>query len=286
MSGPPTGPATAATGTNRPTSARDEPAGDEPNFADRRSSPATTTPPPRAPPGSRRAGRTCPRARYRRGPARAAPTAPSGGGGRRRAAGRLRRGVRLRGRPRRRAGLGAAARLVDLRRHRPARTPSWPTWSPPRRCARPRTTARPACCAAGRARSSWSRFDIVYPLGRSWCAVRDHRGARCWTPSRGSGSSPARFWRHRTGGLVPMVSGNERSTRAGCCWPPRTARGAAARAGPGRPGPAAGQRRRRRVLDGGRHVAAIRPDGHRPAADRAPRPAADRDRRRAQRPGY
>ena len=78
--------------------------------------------------------------------------------------------------------------------------------------------------------------------------------------------SPARFWRHRTGGLVPIASGNDALRRAaGCCWPPRTARRCAGSSqDPTVRGLLLGTDDGDEFWTGAGHVAAIRPDGHRP----------------------
>ena len=52
-------------------------------------------------------------------------------------------------------------------------------------------------------------FDIAYPLGRSLVPKYAVTAAPLLGEVPGLRLSPARFWRHRTGGLVPIVSGNE-----------------------------------------------------------------------------
>jgi hypothetical protein len=108
-------------------------------------------------------------------------------------------------------------------------------------------------------------FDVVYPMGRSFVPQWAVTAAPVLTPLPGLRLSPARFWRHRTGGLVPVVSGNEAFDARWLLL--------AAEDGP---------QVRRLVQDptvqglllgsddgdefwsAAGHVAAIRPDGHRP----------------------
>jgi hypothetical protein len=75
---------------------------------------------------------------------------------------------------------------------------------------RPGKEARPAGVLRGRAGTlELVAFDIAYPLGRGLVP----RYAVTAAPLLGAVPvlrlSPARFWRHRTGGLVPVVSGND-----------------------------------------------------------------------------
>ena len=131
---------------------------------------------------------------------------------------------------------------------------------------RPGKEARPAaCCAAGPARWSWS--PSTSPI--RWAATLVPKYAVTAAPLLGAVPvlrlSPARFWRHRTGGLVPVASGNEAfDTR----WLLLAAED--------------GPQVRRLVQDpavqglllgtddgdefwtGAGHLAAVRPDGHRP----------------------
>ena len=136
----------------------------------------------------------------------------------------------------------------------------------PRRCGPARRPGRPACCAAVRARWSWSRSTSPTRSGRSVVAeVRGDGGAaarrrrrRCGCPRPASGgTAPA--------GSSRCPAATTRSTPAGCCSPPRTVRRCAGwcRTRPCRAccsapttatssGPAPGI------------SPAIRPDGHRP----------------------
>ena len=50
---------------------------------------------------------------------------------------------------------------------------------------------------------------IAYPLGRSMVSKYAVTAAPLLGAVPALRLSPARFWRHRTGGLVPVVSGNE-----------------------------------------------------------------------------
>jgi hypothetical protein len=131
---------------------------------------------------------------------------------------------------------------------------------------RPGKEARPASVLRGRAGGlEFVAFDIAYPVGRSVVA----RYAVSAVPLLGGVPvlrlSPARFWRHRTGGLIPVPSGNEAFDVRWLLL--------AAEDGP---------QVRRLVQDpavqglllgtddgdefwtGAGHLAAVRPDGHRP----------------------
>ena len=230
------------------------------------------------PAGAHRAtGPAC--SRGRRGPRTRGAGAPERSARPRRWSGRS-----ATGRPRRRPGLGAPARLDDLRRQgtrgrRPAR-PARDRAGPPgqggpagRRAARPGGTLELVA------------FDIVYPLGRPLVPQYAVTAAPLLGDRAGAAAHPgpvleARHRRARAGAQRRTTP----STPAGCCSRPRTPRVRRLVAGPRRPGPAARQRRRRRVLDGRRSRRgdpARRPPA---AADRAPRPAAHRARGRARRP--
>jgi len=131
---------------------------------------------------------------------------------------------------------------------------------------RPGKEARPASVLRGRAGTlEVVAFDIVYPLGRSVVAKYAVTAAPLLGAVPGLRLSPARLWRHRTGGLVPVPSGNEAFDARWLLL--------AAEDGP---------QVRRLVQDpavqglllgtddgdefwtGAGHLAAIRPDGHRP----------------------
>jgi hypothetical protein len=131
---------------------------------------------------------------------------------------------------------------------------------------RPGKEARPAGVLRGRAGSvELVAFDVVYPWGREWVAKYAVTAAPMLAAVPMLRLSPARLWKHRTGGLVPVPSGNEAfDTR----WQLLAAED--------------GPQVRRLVQDpavqglllgtddgdefwtGAGHLAAIRPDGHRP----------------------
>jgi hypothetical protein len=131
---------------------------------------------------------------------------------------------------------------------------------------RPGKEARPASVLRGRAGSlELVAFDIAYPLGQALVPKYAVTAAPLLGAVPGMRLSPARFWRHRTGGLVPVVSGNEAFDARWLLL--------AAEDGP---------QVRRLVQDpavqglllgtddgdefwtGAGHLAAVRPDGHRP----------------------
>jgi hypothetical protein len=131
---------------------------------------------------------------------------------------------------------------------------------------RPGKEARPASVLRGRAGAlELVAFDIAYPLGRSLVPKYAVTAAPLLGTVPALRLSPARFWRHRTGGLVPVVSGNEAFDARWLLM--------AAEDGP---------QVRRLVQDpavqglllgtddgdefwtGAGHLAAVRPDGHRP----------------------
>jgi len=131
---------------------------------------------------------------------------------------------------------------------------------------RPGKEARPASVLRGRAGAlDLVAFDIAYPLGRALVPKYAVTAAPLLGAVPGLRLSPARFWRHRTGGLVPVVSGNEAFDMRWLLL--------AAEDGP---------QVRRLVQDpavqglllgtddgdefwtGAGHLAAVRPDGHRP----------------------
>ena len=75
---------------------------------------------------------------------------------------------------------------------------------------RPGKEARAASVLRGRAGSlDLVAFDIAYPLGRSIVAKYAVTAAPMLGAVPALRLSPARLWRHRTGGLVPVPSGNE-----------------------------------------------------------------------------
>jgi hypothetical protein len=131
---------------------------------------------------------------------------------------------------------------------------------------RPGKEARPASVLRGRAGTlELVAFDIAYPLGRSIVSKYAVTAAPLLGIVPPLRLSPARFWRHRTGGLVPVLSGNDAFDARWLLM--------AAEDGP---------QVRRLVQDpavqglllgtddgdefwtGAGHLAAVRPDGHRP----------------------
>ena len=75
---------------------------------------------------------------------------------------------------------------------------------------RPGRDARPASVLRGRSGTlDLVAFDIAYPMGRSLVPKYAVTAAPLLSAVPGMRLSPARFWRHRTGGLVPVPSGNE-----------------------------------------------------------------------------
>jgi hypothetical protein len=131
---------------------------------------------------------------------------------------------------------------------------------------RPGKEARAASVLRGRAGTlDVVAFDIAYPVGRSVVPRYAVTAAPMLGVVPGLRLSPARLWRHRTGGLVPVPSGNEAFDARWLLL--------AAEDGP---------QLRRLVQDpavqglllgsddgdefwtGAGHLAAVRPDGHRP----------------------
>jgi hypothetical protein len=131
---------------------------------------------------------------------------------------------------------------------------------------RPGKEARPASVLRGRAGTLDAvAFDIVYPLGRRVVPKYAVTAVPLLGAVPGLRLSPSRFWRHRTSGLVPVASGSEAFDARWLLL--------AAEDGP---------QVRRLVQDpavqglllgtddgdefwtGAGHLAAIRPDGHRP----------------------
>ena len=223
----------------------------------------------RSPPGSRPAG-TCPPAEP--GPdRRPRPTAgPEWTGGPRfgdgaRASRPMERAFRYRDRPRRRPGLGAAARLDDLRRRGTGgRRPARPDRAAP---VRPGKDARPAGVLRGRAGTlELVAFDVAYPLGRSLVpkyavTAAPLLGAVPRLPAlpRPVLAAPA------PAGSSRSPAGTRRSTPAGCCSPARTPRRCAGSSqDPAVQGLLLGTDDGDEFWTGAGHVAAIRPDGHRP----------------------
>jgi hypothetical protein len=131
---------------------------------------------------------------------------------------------------------------------------------------RPGKEARAAGVLRGRAGSvDLVAFDVVYPWGKQWVAKYAVTAAPLLGQVPALRLSPARLWKHRTGGLVPVLSGNEAFDSR---WQLLAAED--------------GPQVRRLVQDpavqglllgtddgdefwtGVGHLAAVRPDGHRP----------------------
>jgi len=75
---------------------------------------------------------------------------------------------------------------------------------------RPGKEARAAGVLRGRAgQVELVAFDVVYPWGRQWVAKYAVTAAPVLGAVPVLRLSPARLWKHRTGGLVPLPSGNE-----------------------------------------------------------------------------
>ena len=131
---------------------------------------------------------------------------------------------------------------------------------------RPGKEARAAGVLRGRAgQVELVAFDVVYPWGRQWVAKYAITAAPLLGAVPALRLSPARLWKHRTGGLIPVLSGNEAFDSR---WQLLAAED--------------GPQVRRLVQDpavqglllgtddgdefwtGAGHLAAVRPDGHRP----------------------
>lgn len=69
--------------------------------------------------------------------------------------------------------------------------------------------ARPANVVRGRAGTlELVAFDVVEPLGRGWVPRFGITAAPLLAPPPSFRLTPARFWKHRTGGLLQLPSGN------------------------------------------------------------------------------
>lgn len=131
---------------------------------------------------------------------------------------------------------------------------------------RPGKEARPAGVLRGRAGAvELVAFDVVYPYGRQWVAKYAVTAAPLLGAVPALRLSPARLWKHGTAGLVPLPSGNQAFDDR---WQLLVAED--------------GPQVRRLVQDpavqglllgtddgdefwtGAGHLAAVRPDGHRP----------------------
>jgi hypothetical protein len=131
---------------------------------------------------------------------------------------------------------------------------------------RPGKEAHPAGVLRGRAGTlEVVAFDIVYPLGRSVVPKYAVTAAPLLGAVPGLRLSPARFWRHRTGGLLPVASGNEAFDARWLLM--ATEDGPQVRRlvqDPAVQGLLLGTDDGDEFWTGAGHLAAIRPDGHRP----------------------
>jgi hypothetical protein len=131
---------------------------------------------------------------------------------------------------------------------------------------RPGKEARPAGVLRGRADAvELVAFDVVYPWGRQWVAKYAITAAPLLGAVPTFRLSPARLWKHRTGGLLPVASGNEAFDMR---WQllaaedgPQVRRLAQ---DPALQGLLLGTDDGDEFWTGAGHVAAVRPDGHRP----------------------
>jgi hypothetical protein len=131
---------------------------------------------------------------------------------------------------------------------------------------RPGKEARPAGVLRGRAGAvELVAFDVVYPWGRQWVAKYAVTAAPMLGVVPALRLSPARLWKHRTAGLVPVVSGNEAFDSR---WQllvaedgPQVRRLAQ---DPAVQGLLLGTDDGDEFWTGAGYVAAVRPDGHRP----------------------
>ena len=131
---------------------------------------------------------------------------------------------------------------------------------------RPGKEARPAGVLRGRVGAvELVAFDVVYPWGREWVAKYAVTAAPLLGGVPTLRLSPARLWKHRTGGLLPVVSGNEAFDSR---WQllvaedgPQVRRLAQ---DPAVQGLLLGTDDGDEFWTGAGHVAAVRPDGHRP----------------------
>jgi hypothetical protein len=131
---------------------------------------------------------------------------------------------------------------------------------------RPGKEARPAGVLRGRAGAvELVAFDVVYPWGREWVAKYAVTAAPLLRAVPALRLSPARLWKHRTGGLVPVLSGDEAFDSR---WQllvaedgPQVRRLAQ---DPAVHGLLLGTDDGDEFWTGAGHLAAVRPDGHRP----------------------
>jgi hypothetical protein len=132
---------------------------------------------------------------------------------------------------------------------------------------RPTRQHRPAGVLRGRAGNlELVAFDVVYPVGGTWVAQWAITAAPLLAAVPGFRLSPARFWKHRTAGLVPLVSGNDafdaRWLLLAAEDTPELRRVAQ---DPDVQGLLLGSDDGDELWSAVGHLAAIRPDGHRPS---------------------
>ena len=132
---------------------------------------------------------------------------------------------------------------------------------------RPSGAHRPAGVLRGRAGNlDLVAFDVVYPVGQTWLAQWAITAAPLLAAVPGFRLSPARFWKHRTAGLVPLVSGNQafdaRWLLLAAEDSPQLHRVAQ---DPAVQGLLLGSDDGDEIWSAAGHVAALRPDGHRPS---------------------
>lgn len=132
---------------------------------------------------------------------------------------------------------------------------------------RPSREHRPAGVLRGRVGNlEMVAFDVVYPAGRTWLAQWAITAAPLLAAVPGFRLSPARFWKHRTAGLVPLASGNEAFDAR---WLLLAAEDAPELRrmvqDPAVQGLLLGSDDGDEFWSAAGHVAAIRPDGHRPS---------------------
>jgi hypothetical protein len=131
---------------------------------------------------------------------------------------------------------------------------------------RPGKEARPAGVLRGRAGAlELVAFDVVYPLGRGWVPKYAVTAAPMLGAVPTLRLSPARLWKHGTGGLVPILSGNDafdsRWSLLAAEDDPRVRRLVQ---DPAVQGLLLGSDDGDEFWTASGYVAAIRPDGHRP----------------------
>jgi hypothetical protein len=131
---------------------------------------------------------------------------------------------------------------------------------------RPGKGARPASVLRGRAGTlELVAFDIAFPVGRSVVPKYAVTAAPLLGVVPILRLSPARFWRHRTGGLLPVPSGNEAFDARWLLL--ATEDGPQVRRlvqDPAVQGLLLGTDDGDEFWTGAGHLAAVRPDGHRP----------------------